>query len=53
MLPGLLFNSISKNIVLWPGAIAGRISHRLISDLRELEIRKKSILDFKRKGFDS
>ena len=55
--PGSLVNSfltsISRNTDLWSGAIDVGISILLTQLQREREIKKKSILDFKFKGFDS
>ena len=55
--PGPLVNSlltsIFKNTALWSGAIDVRISTFLTQLERGREIKKKSILDFKFKGFDS
>ena len=48
-----LLISMFRNIDLWSGAIDVRISVLLTQKDREREIRKKSILDFKFKGFDS
>ena len=45
--------SMFRNIDLWLGAIDVRISVLLMQQDRGREIRKKSILDFKFKGFDS
>ena len=55
--PGPLANSLLismfRNIDLWSGAFDVRISVLLMQQDRGREIRKKSILDFKFKGFDS
>ena len=55
--PGPLTNSLLismfRNIDLWLGATDVRISVFLTQQERGREIRKKSILDFKFKGFDS
>ena len=51
---GLLFGKVSEmKIALSSGAIAGKISDFFIYTVRSLAIRKKSILDFTRKDFDS
>ena len=50
---GPLVNSIFKKTALWSGAIDVRISTFLTQLERGREIKKKSILDFKFKGFDS